>query len=258
VGRPDADGVQDPDESGVADVTVRLLNLMGMPIGQTTTDAYGYYTFPAVSPGTYRVQVTPPAGMSFSPADQGGDDTLDNDVVSGGMTAPFPVAAGQTKLDVDAGLVGSGGSGGSGGSVGNYVWLDTDQDGVQDAGESGMGGVTVNLLNGSGAVVASTTTGPSGAYWFGGLGAGTYQVEFIAPAGATFSPQDATTDDLDSDAGGNGRTALFTLAVNQTRTDIDAGLYLSGGSGGSGIEVDVGRAGLPSWEGLGSWEDPED
>jgi len=40
---------------------------------------------------------------------------------------------------------------------------------VQDAGESGISGVTVKLLNGNGTVLTTTTTNSSGNYLFGGL-----------------------------------------------------------------------------------------
>ncbi len=63
--------------------------------------------------------------------------------------------------------------------IGNRVWLDSDRDGVQDAGEPGIGGVTVHLYDGDGTLVGTTTTSPNGTYLFddsnvtGGLQPGT-------------------------------------------------------------------------------------
>ncbi|MBK9462537.1 MAG: carboxypeptidase regulatory-like domain-containing protein [Sphingobacteriales bacterium] len=54
-------------------------------------------------------------------------------------------------------------------SLGNYVWYDVDEDGIQDATETGVDGVTVTLYDGNGAVVATTTTDATGAYEFTGL-----------------------------------------------------------------------------------------
>ncbi|MBK8152327.1 MAG: hypothetical protein IPK61_04210 [Saprospiraceae bacterium] len=50
------------------------------------------------------------------------------------------------------------------GSIGDYVWIDTDGDGIQDANESGLNGVTVLLKDQNGNVLSTkiTTTGPSG------------------------------------------------------------------------------------------------
>jgi uncharacterized repeat protein (TIGR01451 family) len=50
--------------------------------------------------------------------------------------------------------------------IGNYVWLDPDRDGIQDAGETKLGNVTVELLDGSGNVIATTTTDANGQYYF--------------------------------------------------------------------------------------------
>jgi hypothetical protein len=56
--------------------------------------------------------------------------------------------------------------------IGNYVWLDTDQDGVQDACEDVLPGVLVSLYDKTtNTFLASTTTSASGEYYFTGLGA---------------------------------------------------------------------------------------
>lgn len=63
--------------------------------------------------------------------------------------------------------------------IGNRVWLDADRDGVQDAGEDAIAGVTVNLYDTDGNLVATTTTDVNGGYFFdddsvdGGLGENT-------------------------------------------------------------------------------------
>ena len=68
-------------------------------------------------------------------------------------------------------------------SIGNLVWSDVDHDGVKDTGETGIGGVTVQLYtdtnaNGSydngtdtlvGTTTTSTVTATLGAYSFGNL-----------------------------------------------------------------------------------------
>jgi uncharacterized repeat protein (TIGR01451 family) len=49
--------------------------------------------------------------------------------------------------------------------IGNFVWRDTNGNGVQDAGEAGIPGVTVELWR-NGVQVGTTTTGPNGEYYF--------------------------------------------------------------------------------------------
>ena len=50
--------------------------------------------------------------------------------------------------------------------IGNRVWVDEDNDGIQDPGEDGLEGVTVNLLNAAGMIIATTVSGPDGIYSF--------------------------------------------------------------------------------------------
>jgi len=50
--------------------------------------------------------------------------------------------------------------------IGNFVWADTDRDGVQDAGEPAIPGVTVHLYDATGTLVATDTTDANGNYLF--------------------------------------------------------------------------------------------
>jgi VCBS repeat-containing protein len=231
----DGDGIQDPSEPGLSGVTVHLLDELGNPLSSTTTDGTGHYRFAGLSAGNYIVQFVAPAGYQFSPQGQGTDNTLDSDAdTPTGQTAILTLSANQARADVDAGLFAIG----SGGSIGDFVWEDANGNGIQDPGEPGLYGATVNLLDGLGNWLSSTATDPSGHYQFTGLSAGKYIVQFVAPAGSQFSPKDQGTDDTrDSDADpATGRIAVLILHQNQVRADVDAGLFFadSGGSGGSG------------------------
>ena len=98
-------------------------------------------------------------------------------------------------------------------SVGDHVWFDTNRDGLQSPGEKPVEGVTVNLYDASGNVVATTTTDADGFYSFTDLTASTeYQIGFVAPAGTSFTTALAGTDTgVDSDANlTTGRTTVFT------------------------------------------------
>lgn len=50
--------------------------------------------------------------------------------------------------------------------IGNRVWLDSDKDGVQDADEPAIPGVTVELVNAQGTVIATAITDADGHYYF--------------------------------------------------------------------------------------------
>ena len=74
--------------------------------------------------------------------------------------------------------------------IGNRVWFDGDQDGLQDADEPTISGVTVNLLQGT-TVIATRTTGSNGEYYFSSTDSdltgefvpngGNYTVQFVKP-----------------------------------------------------------------------------
>jgi uncharacterized repeat protein (TIGR01451 family) len=63
------------------------------------------------------------------------------------------------------------------GSIGDTVWSDYDGDGVQDAGEPGLAGITLYLLDADDNQLASTVTDANGSYLFETLDVGTYQVD---------------------------------------------------------------------------------
>lgn len=216
----DGDGIQDVGEPGLAAVTVVLLDAIGNPVASTTTDPAGAYSF-TVTPGTYEVQVVIPAGWEATAADQGADDSVDSDVDASGRTGLFFVGSGALIDTVDAGMY-------QPASVGDRVWSDLDGDGIQDGGEPGLDGITVNLTGTDGtgvAVSASTTTTGGGTYSFD-VAPGTYTIEVVVPAGSVLSPQDQGGDDsVDSDFDiVTGLSVPVTIQSGVTDDTIDAGL----------------------------------
>jgi len=212
-------GIQDIGEYGIPGVAVTLLDLNGIAIpGETAvTDANGNYTF-NVDIGTFSVQV-----------DSGNFD-------SGGVLAGFASTTGgelqsnavttDNVLTYDFGYR-------STSAIGDLVWKDLNINGIQDVGELGLSGVTVNLLGGDGVtVVDTTTTDGAGAYSFSGVVPDTYYVQFIAPVGMIFTTQTApgSTPLNDSNASITGQTDAITLSPGQSDNTIDAGLRSTGGN----------------------------
>ncbi len=115
------------------------------------------------------------------------------------------------------------------GEIGDLVWFDNNGDGLQNAGESGVAGVSVLLLDGGGALLDSTVTDSGGHYLFDGLPAGSYIVEFAVvtlPDDYEVTDQDQGDDTLDSDADpATGRTATIELAQGQKDHTWDLGIY---------------------------------
>jgi len=72
----------------------------------------------------------------------------------------------------------------SGTDIGGMVYEDLNNDGILDAGEPPVFGVTVTLYDDNGQVGTPVTTDATGSYTFSGLTAGTvYRVEFLTPVG---------------------------------------------------------------------------
>ncbi len=228
----DADGIQDAGEAGIADVTVNLFaDIDGDGVFEeselvetTTTDANGNYEF-SVMAGEYQVQFEQPDGFEVSPANQGGDDTVDSD---GLVSDIVSLAPGENNPTIDSGFYELA-------SLGDKVFEDTNGNGIQDAGENGVAGVEVKLQDANGNPVLdnngdpiTTTTDANGEYSFTGLTPGEYKVMFVAPDGYIFSPQDAGGDDgLDSDANpSNGMTQTVTLESGEINDTLDAGLLI--------------------------------
>lgn len=90
------------------------------------------------------------------------------------------------------------------GCIGNFVWNDLNGNGRQDAGEPGIAGVTVTLLDVNGDVVDTTVTDANGFYLFEDLTLGEYSVEVTTPAGfdATTANAAGVSTELDSDQSG--------------------------------------------------------
>jgi hypothetical protein len=111
-------------------------------------------------------------------------------------------------------------------TLGDFVWMDLDNNGIQDTGEPGLPGVAVELMDCSGNILAMTTTAGNGFYAFT-VQPGNYNLKFSLPPDLVFSPQDQGTDDaLDSDADPNsGMTVCTTLDPGETDRTWDAGMF---------------------------------
>jgi len=110
-------------------------------------------------------------------------------------------------------------------SLGDRVWDDANGNGIQELGEPGHPGVTVNLYDAANVPVASAVTNAAGEYRFDHLLPGTYEIEFIRPVGSMFTAQNQGADDaIDSDADPAGRTGPIVLAPGHSDMAWDAGL----------------------------------
>ncbi len=215
----DGDGVQDLGEPGLANVTVQLFDPGpdGVPgggndvlIGTATTDANGNYLFDRLSPGDYFVAVddaTLPSGLAASP----GTSDPSSVVIITAEEEILDVDFGYRNADPNAAI------------IGDFVWSDADGDGAQDAGEIGLGGVDMELVDSTGAVVATTTTGSDGFYLFAGVAPGEYTVRIAAPELGVGGSLEGFTATTGPQSEGGPISAPVTVGAGATVLDVDFG-----------------------------------
>ena len=239
----DASFSSSDSEAPYAGVTVALLKKDGTPVLDkdgnpvtVVTDADGKYSFPGLALGEYTVSVVDPTSGPLA-------GTKPTEAYTGRYktTADVTIAeATGAVIDVNFGFV-------KPASVGDKVWMDVNRDGLQDADEPAMPGVTVTLTRADGSAVtdasgnpvAAVTTDANGQYKFENLLPGDYKVTFTNPAGYEATISDAGDDrGLDS----NGSSASVSLAQGQDDMTVDYGLVGTGVIGDQ-LFVDVNQSG---------------
>jgi len=244
-------GIDKPFEG----VTVRLLDANGNPVKDSsgaditaTTDANGNYTFNRLPLGDYKVEVVPDhatvdgENVSLSDYTQTygyGLSTKRSEAGKGKLTTPtISLTTSNANVSkVDFGFV-------KPASVGNFVWFDANKDGIQDADEVGVAGVTVTLTDGAGNPVIDlggnpvkpVTTDANGKYEFTNLmpnvdrivanaGEENYKVTFTVPAGYSATTSHAA---FDGEKDSNGTESSVTLTEGQNDETVDFGLIADG------------------------------
>jgi hypothetical protein len=239
-------GIQDAGEMGVEGIVVNVYRCADdVLIGTAITDAAGWYEvlMGYSTPAPFYVQFVLPVDSpyAFTLADQGSDDALDSDPDANGFTAcftwplPYYPEPGYivTIPDFDAGLVEE--ETPLEIRIGDYVWFDADKDGIQDATETGVAGVDVNVYRcADDLLIGTAATDAAGRYevFLGTSVPEPFYVKFILPADSpfAFTLQNQGADDaLDSDANAGGVTACFTWPAPDPDAivnipDFDAGL----------------------------------
>ncbi len=240
-------GLKDATEAGINGVIVELLrdannngtiDASEQTAVATATTVNGAYSFTNLLPGNYVVRVAASnftgTGALLGCVSSSGaqpDPNTDTDNDDNGIDNPNPAVNGIStgiislignteptndsdgpngNQTIDLGFV-------TPANLGNLVWKDLDNDGVKDATEAGVDGVTVELLrdlNGNNAIdaneqtaIATQLTASGGKYLFLQLGPGTYFVRLAASNFAT--------------AGALANCFSSTVTVNDANTDLD-------------------------------------
>jgi protocatechuate 3,4-dioxygenase beta subunit len=170
------DGVFDRGtEQGIGNVVVKLLDGSGNDTGvRATTDAAGFYKFNNLAAGKYAVMEIHPSGWL---------DGIDTPGNLGGVAAVSPPGDMISMIMINWGEMGIEYNFGEllPGSIAGRVHADEHEDCNFDEPEILLSGVQIDLLDGAGNVLATTTTNAAGEYSFTGLRPGTYGVREHQP-----------------------------------------------------------------------------
>lgn len=160
----------------VAGARVELLDAAGRTISVTQTDSSGTYHFRDLWPGNYSIVQTTPAGLINGRSHVGRIDGVPVGRALEDSLVDIVLASGQIGKDYDfcefepASLAGR-------------VYHDRNNNGRMEAGEEGIPGVRLVLLDARDVQVAATVTDAQGNYVFDGLRAGQYAIVQIHPEG---------------------------------------------------------------------------
>lgn len=249
-------GAQDFNEPGIGNVTVRIftdLNQDGLADGLTPYasvvssqggdgNPVGFYRFTNLPPGTYLISVdtaTLPVGVVYtSDPDRSGIPVGQAPINPPGDHADslVLVSIGSSYAGADFGYKPTG-------AVGDFVWLDLNQNGIADSGEPGLANVALQITNGTTTFNASTDFD---GYWSAILPDGSWTVQVTAAnfqTGAALASM-IPTHDADTVASPNttsivvnGGQVVTPASLPQGNLGLDFGYRLDGLYGISGTVV---------------------
>lgn len=217
----DHDGLQDTNEPGLGGLTVELYasDNLNTPVETTMTSASGLYSFSNLLPGTYRVRCVVPPIFVLSNNDFG---------PGAGFSYDVELVSGEFDSTVDAGYILSR-------VIGDFVWEDSNRDGIRQAIEPPLSGVAVSLYADQntdgipdGGAISSTSTNSDGYYIFADLAQGNYVVRFNTPLGYIPTSANMGAEFQDSDINpATGLTEPINLTDWPVVNHVDAGFYAS-------------------------------
>ena len=222
-----ADGVEQHNETGLANIVVTLFDVDGEEVGSQTTDTDGVWLFADMPPGTYHVMITPPEDPAYllSPKPADGTDTSSDFDPETWSSEPVSLEGGTSSEGLlDAGLY-------LPATIGGYIWFDNNPNGLQEEGEKPFNEtVVITMYDELGYPVDGKTTESdttTGLYEITGIKPGKYALEFELPGDSEYQftvPFAGEDDRIDSDVSPVTDRATVTVTSNEENYDVDAGV----------------------------------
>ena len=219
------DGLKGGSEQGLEGVSVSLVRLEGGEAAESVTyrtAADGSVVFAGVGPGTYRLAYQMPgqwrATINAEGA-QGAASCVPHTMLSSGESEPFTLTMGQTGVHLYIGAMLSC-------SISGTAYYDDDANAQRSETEEACEGVTAELIDAQGEIVARTATDADGTYAFAGLAPGRYRVQFTAQEGCAFSASERsmTRGGVQESDGPVSQTKIISVYSGDAVTTADAGV----------------------------------
>lgn len=239
-------GTQDWNEGGIADVTVNLYDDDAALVASTVTSdgsgsqPAGWYQFTGIMPDTFSVRVA-----SADPDLVGASQTADPE--SDGLSCDDLSLT--TACDNEAEVIIRYGTNFTGadfgyqppGVIGDFVWFDANDDGVQDEGEPGLADVKIYLCNAPGPcntanALDSVSTDFDGQYSFSNIADGAYAITAVAPASMSITSGSESIGTLTTSVTLSSGVVsnIGGVGCSDCDNDLDYGFALSGSFSVSG------------------------
>lgn len=230
-----ADGLLDEGEGRYANIQVILTDENGneiegiAPVQTDNNGAYSFTDIPART-GGYQVKFVKPNGTVISPVQTGQDITEEgrNDANAEGVTRTIAAVAGQDKPNVDAYINNLG-------SISGHFYLESDTNGIVQAGDPRISGVVVSTMVGEEEVFAKVNE--DGTFIFEQLPAGEYDLKFSVPSGyrisTTAGSEQNLTDGLRNDVSANGTVTGVPVTAGNTTENVDLVVHPIGSVAGT-------------------------
>lgn len=212
------DGIYQLSEPAIEGVKVKILSNYGHEFNDRS-DANGEYSIGPLPLGSYEVIFENPILYIPTLKNVGNNKFFDSDINALGSTGMILFDESGSQQDFDAGYY-------KNGTIGDFLWEDLNNNGIQELGEPGISNIEIKLLK-NGEIIETTTTGSNGDYEFiVSPGEYTLEIENIALYRPTLSKIGNPTKDSDLiPANGKYITEEILVQSGDNRNDIDLGLF---------------------------------